>query len=366
MPETVTIYGHTSSPYDSYGLIMCEIVRHLSRNGVPAQGMPTNRQRARSEQDDEVRALMQRVVTPALGGIMMAYPTSFDAYGPLAWAGPRVALTMFESTKLPARWVDALNEMHLVIAPSRFVADTFRANGVTTQIRVIPLGLNDTYRYTPRNNGRPFTFLAIMDAVQFGRKGWDIAVTAFFRAFGNDPAYRLIVKARRDVGGPDRITNPNIDLMRQDLSEAEMAALYAECDCMVAPTRGEGFFLPGREFARSGGAVLATNWGGTADDLPQWGIPINAFTMVPAWPLCEPLKNCGEWAEVDIDALARQMREVAGIPLEARNQRGLEVSEFVTRRYRWDTFAREIVRAWTDAGAIEVMGQRDRVAYATV
>jgi glycosyltransferase involved in cell wall biosynthesis len=331
--------------YDSYGLIACQLTRHLDRLGVYVNALPMG-DRLMDNQPADIAAIANKPIIPALGGFLLGYPTGYHSFGPLAAGGPRIAVTMFESTEIPPAWVPTLNDMDAVIVPSHFCKDVFSSCGVTTPIHVIPLGVGDAYRPTKRirKESDPFTFLAFID--RGTRKGWHHASQAFVGAFGDDERYRLLMKMRgggRTIG----MTNPNIDIIQGDMTEQELYELYLSADCLVNPNLGEGFGLIPREFAATGGLSLATNWGGTADDLEQWGLPID-YSLVPAWPHLEKHRGLGEWAEPDIDELSTLMSVVA----ESRDKwqpKALARAENVRRMYSWETFASRALEVWKTA-----------------
>jgi hypothetical protein len=91
--------GHLD-PFDSYGLIACELIRHLSEAGERVNPLCLGRDRHQN-QTDEMAALIARPIMPAMGGIFLGYPTSYAKHSALAQSGPRVALSMFESSKIP-------------------------------------------------------------------------------------------------------------------------------------------------------------------------------------------------------------------------------------------------------------------------
>jgi hypothetical protein len=267
--NAITVY--TSQHWDmadSYGLIACQLARHLTALGVRVNAMSLGKT-VMDSQPDDVRAVTSRPILPTFGGIAMGYPTNYHHHAPLHY-GPRMALTMFESSKLPQDWIAPLNDMHAVIVPSEFCRTVFMDSGVTAPVHVVPLGVGDIYRYQERSTGRPLTFLAFFDRGE--RKGGMMAQQAFTRAFGDDMRYKLILKARAAKPGRALVlTNPNIEVIHQDMSEQELYELYCRCDVLINPHKGEGFGLLPREFAATGGFALTTGWSGTADAIEQWG-----------------------------------------------------------------------------------------------
>lgn len=110
------------------------------------------------------------------------------------------------------------------------------------------------------------------------RKGFDLWLSALLRAqkrglpvcgvvkpTGGDRSYRgyhlgdLLERVRRTPGAPPLM------ILDEDLSSAEMAALYRSCDLLLHPYRGEGFGMPVLEARACGLPVLATR-GGSTDD----------------------------------------------------------------------------------------------------
>lgn len=333
--------------FDSYGLITCQLAKHLEQLGETVCARALGKVLV-DNQPPEVRAIIERDTEPSPGGIVIGYPPKFGYFGNLSRSGPRIAITMFESSKIPQGWSEALNECDAVIVPSQFCADVFQACGVTKPIRVASLGIGDIYRHGERSSGRPLTFLAFLD--RGGRKGGMVALQAFLRAFGDDPAYRLILKGRTAKEGRGFVlTNPNVEVIQCDMSEADLYRLYLEADVMVNPNMGEGFGLLPREFAATGGIALTTDWGGTADHLDKWGWPLPYTLKHADWYGHQVFdgQDLGDWAVPDVEGIADCLRDVARRIDHYRSVAQANCSE-VAKIYSWHNFAGHVLSAWRE------------------
>lgn len=341
---TITVYapGHYDVA-DSYGLIACQLVRHLTALGVDVNAAGLG-ERVMDNQPEDVRAVTSRPLRPSLGGIVLGYPTNYVWHGALLHCGPRIAITMFESTKLPTGWVEPLNDMDAVIVPSWFCADVFRQCGVTAPLHVVPPGVGETYTYAPRPADRPLTFLAFLD--RGARKGGIVALRAFLMAFGEDTNYRLILKSRK-AKVPWTMENPNIEAVTRDMSEQELYELYLRADVLINPHRGEGFGLLPREFAATGGIAMTTNWSGTKDGLGVWGYPLPYELVKADWRGNKNLEgqDLGEWAEVDPARVATHLRIVAANRDYYREQ-AKTYAHRAMNLYSWRTFAETVLHIW--------------------
>jgi glycosyltransferase involved in cell wall biosynthesis len=314
---------------ESYGRIARELSDHLEALGVEVNRVGINSP--------------QRHLRPCFGGLLLAYPTNFYKFGSMASQGPRIAVTMFESTALPDGWVEVLNQMDAVIVPSRWLMDVFHNAGVTVPLHCVPLGVSSAYQYVERDHrARPYTFLALGDRGR--RKGWHIAGFAFMRAFGEDPNYRLIFKTRPG-SMMFALGNANMGIIEGEFSDEEMAALFEECDCFINPNAMEGFGLAPREFAATGGISIATNVGGTADDIAHWGLPIAVERWESAWAGEPKLEGLGQWAVPDVNDLAATMLHVAR-HRDFYAERGQVMAEYVRTRYSWRAFAEQVLAIW--------------------
>ena len=248
---------------------------------------------------------------------------------------PKVAITMFESTDLQAGWADILNQYDCIILPSDWLIDVYRRAGVTTRIVVIPLGISQNYTFIKRPYQKPFTMLTMGSPGL--RKGWDVTTRAFYRAFGEDEDYQLLIKVRDVPFDPGPIP-PNIKVLAADLSNEEMRALYGRVDAAVCASRGEGFGLPAREAAATGLPVIATRWSGLADSIESWGIGLD-YSMTYAWPRHPnpSIRRCGTWAEPDETHLVSLLKNLVKKPTSETVLQ--DRSAFVKQRYSWNRFS---------------------------
>ena len=107
----------------------------------------------------------------------------------------------------------------------------------------------------------------------------------------------------------------SVEYIDRDLDENEIARLYAACDCLVHPFRGEGFALPVVEAMACGLPVIVTGAGPVLD----YASEETAF-LIPArrgnFAECRvgDLETIGRpWLwEPDLDALVEHLRSCGG------------------------------------------------------
>lgn len=217
-------------------------------------------------------------------------------------AGRLWGYTMFESTEPPKKQVESINQnCERLLVPSHWLIDVYRKAGVKSHIpiHVLPEGIDPyEFPYMKRPKREAYTFLTLGD--RGGRKGDDIAWSAFFRAFEGVEDVRIIVKCTSENHALMDLsrTDSRLSLWRGDAER--MADVYALADCFVFPSRGEGWGLPAREAAATGLPVIATNWGGLMDGIQFWGIP------VPATLTGSPMG--GQWGVPLVEDVADRMR----------------------------------------------------------
>lgn len=303
----LNVIAYSLDPYEGYGRYTRYTIRSLVNAG--ASVYPSLRDTA------SLPGWLSR-----MAGLDFSRHTLAVMPGGLVEARPgrQGVLTMYETTRLPKEWVERLNKHSAyVIVPSTYLVEMFKASGVEVPIRVVPGGIDPAeFPALPTTNaerGKPFTFLCLGD--RGTRKGFDTVWSAFWRAFGDTPDVRLVIKARATSLGELDIANSDrrLSIWREDVES--LADVFAACDCFVFPTKGEGYGMPPREAAAMGIPVICTAWSGVADDIDQWALPIRDFKMADHGPMMD---GNGRWAKPSVDATAALMRYVYENRDEAR------------------------------------------------
>lgn len=256
------------------------------------------------------------------GGVITAKP------------GRQWAFSMWEDTRIPEVWAEKINDTcERLIVPCAHNARVFALGGVSVPIHVVPLGIDpQEHKPLPRwKKSETYTFLAIGDRAR--RKGWDIAIVAFCAAFpaSKYPNVRLVIKTREDEKlvpfGDTRIMH-----WREDCSTT--AEIFAQGDCFVFPSKGEGWGLPPREAVALGVPTIVPRHTGLEDGIDHWGTVI-----LEKGQLCpSDLGHGGHWYEPDYEELAAAMKWCYEHPDEAR-EKALDGSEWLRAHQTWNQAA---------------------------
>ncbi|MBL8162462.1 MAG: glycosyltransferase family 4 protein [Anaerolineae bacterium] len=256
--------------------------------------------------------------------------------------------TMTEDSSVPKQWVEMINSnAAALIVPCEHNKLAFEEQGVKLNgnVYVVPGGC-DPLEFPLQDRltfDRPYTFLALADRVY--RKGTDVVFSAFYKAFGDakqTPDVRLVFKGRpafMSFMSTFHFTDPRLSMWVSE--EGSMADIFANIDCFVFPSFGEGWGLPPREAALMGKPVIATNYSGLAEGgLENWAIPINDYIMRESALTDHP---GGMWAVPSVDAVAEQMRWCYENRDKA-HEKGVAGAAWLRANQTWDHVADRLIR----------------------
>ena len=192
------------------------------------------------------------------------------------------AMFFWEELLIPPKTIAAIDGgFDGILAPAASVAKALVDSGVSIPVRTIGYApelepfyrLADERRNAPPADAGVFTFLHVSSC--FPRKGVDVLLAAYARAFRQADRVRLVIKGfpnpHNDV--PEQIEKlraqdagiADIVMINGDRDVDGMLDLYRGADAMVLPTRGEGFNLPATEAMAAGIPLIVTGHGGHVD-----------------------------------------------------------------------------------------------------
>ncbi len=212
--------------------------------------------------------------------IRHAYPPCFDPGA----AGRLVQFLHWEFGPVPESWVRAHDGViDEAWAATHWVRDHMVGSGMDpARVHVVPLGI-DPERFRPGRTpldlgdlAPGFRFLFVGGLLW--RKGVDILFDAYERAFDRGDDVTLVVKDFGSGGpyasqdGLARMTrlaqNPRAGRVAHftgTLPEDDLPRLYAACDCLVHPYRGEGYGLTIAEAMACGLPAIVPDLGACRD-----------------------------------------------------------------------------------------------------
>jgi glycosyltransferase involved in cell wall biosynthesis len=184
-------------------------------------------------------------------------------------------------------------------------------------------------------------YLFIYDLNSYSERKNPAAVVAAFRAAALDPAQAtLVIKTHSAAGNEADFAAlraavadlPNVIILAETLSRADLYRLEAACDVFVSLHRSEGFGLAVAECMYLGKPVIATDWSATAEFLtPANSCPVRA-DLIALERNIGPYGKGQTWADPDVAAAADAMRRLAGDPAW-RARLGAAARHTITTRF---------------------------------
>ena len=298
----------------------------ISESGKPVQEKEVHRKNMRGRFTEEGLKLKDKPFRFSPVGMMYALPAGFPMLKTLPHK-LRIGFTMFETDKLPTgdngyngptgNSADPINKMDVLFVPCEHNRELFRNSGVNIPIEVIHLGYDQSMyfdmtakRKERRKKSDVFTFL--MTGTLTIRKNPGAVITAFMELFKDRKDVKLIMKTQSGTLG--HFTFPkdkyNIEIIDEYYTPEQMQDLYAEADCFVFPSKGEGFGLPPLEAMATGLYSIFPNHTGLAEFAnEEFNGVIKNYKLERAVRYPAPFGDVGNWYTPDYAEFRELMRQ---------------------------------------------------------
>jgi glycosyltransferase involved in cell wall biosynthesis len=269
----------------------------------------------------------------------------------------RVLSTMFETDKLPTgkEWAGIggnapeliNNTCDLLVVPCNHNAKLFRDSGVKIPIEVVPCGINpNLFPYVERKPKPDHKFTFFMYGTLTLRKNPGMVISAFASLFKDNPNVRLVLKTQSaTLGHVEYVDMGDITVVDTLWTVETLYRALEDADCMVFPTRGEGFGIPPLEAMATGlPTIIADNTGMSDYANPDYNLAVPTKSIVPAQRYPQKWGDVGNWYDPDYDDLKAKMKWVYENQPEAKAM-GIRASKWVHDNWTYDNTAVKLVEA---------------------
>lgn len=263
--------------------------------------------------------------------------------------------TVWETSKLPDRWLDYVDSYKCVLLPCQWNLAAFEAAGFAN-CHYVPLGVDTDVFHTQVASIRPFdepTFLWFSRNQH--RKGLDVMLNAWaiFRIMRHDA--KLIVMGHGiltefDVPRTsmrlysnyliyDDLDN-NITYMEivKPLNDKQVAKIYSSVDCVVVTSRSEGFGFNVVESLACGTMVVFPDYGSTKDMSFEGALQFSGDATLADYS-DKGFYDVGDWWEPRVENVVQAMVRAINLePIERATlvRRGLNL---IRSKFTWRTSA---------------------------
>jgi glycosyltransferase involved in cell wall biosynthesis len=276
-----------------------------------------------------------------------------------------VGFPIFELDRFDASETHHLKQLDTILVCSKWAAGIVASSGINVAVVVAPLGVDRSVFHEAIADGRPRTqnlepgpTVFVNNGKWEWRKGHDFLLQAFCKAF--TPSDNIILKLLsrsyilNDQGNDawarvflSSSIGSRVQLIPRVASQGDVAALLAECDCGVFPSRAEGWNLGLLECMSVGLNVIATNYSAHTEFVEPANcrfIDIDDTEPPPAGDLVWGTGNWGKLGPSQMEQMVHHLREVHRLKQEGsllRNNAGIETA----KGFSWHRTADAVLQA---------------------
>lgn len=293
--------------------------------------------------DPEIVAQFDAAITPLLGDGVNVYCINGDEIeqvlrvlpNPMTEGSKNVIYPAWELERYPEEWAKELGRFDEVWAMSAFIQESV-AKSVKIPVIHMPLAcerkrqaLRSRRHFGIRDSA--YTFFFSFDFLSFVERKNPFAVIEAFTALSKERPYddiSLIIKTNNSDQRPemkarfDAAIAPlrdRIVVINQTLSALEMQSLVWVTDCFVSLHRSEGFGFGIAEAMAHGKPVIATAYSGNMDFCSEDTTFLIPYRLIPLRNGDYPHWQGQRWADPDVEAATRAMRELVDNPQKGRH-----------------------------------------------
>lgn len=317
-----------------YGKLACWLAQEFLARFDTKVEVAAHQGKAYEDIPDNVKKALNKPANYRGLGLLLSYPDHVH-YLPTTL---KTIYSMWETTRVPSRFVADLRMADTIFTPSTFCKSVFETEVSGVRVENVGCGV-DTKFYSMREfkDDGPLHFGTC--GVMSPRKGVDVLLEAF-NAVAEKPDVVLSIKTR-DTRWLPRSIPPNVRVIDEEWNEEEMRDFYGTLDYFMLPTRGEGFGLGPIEAACCGVPGYVTNWSGPRDYIGDYvrGIEWRTLSAPPRGAFRGD--GHGRWVEPSVGHLASIFEELynTGKPT---SERRINVSRWARGNYNIEAVADRI------------------------
>lgn len=302
---TITIVAPACA-FSGFGRTAIELFSRLSERGHTCKFKPVTVEEMLDGRKIDFPQIIKDAFVAKVEGVELVHT-------PLLWdhlpqTDGATIFTMYESTRIPKKHVDILNQYKNVVTPTIWNRDVFRDSGVTVNQYVANLGV-DAETFHPGD--RAEKTLCVFGAAAWlkpshRRKNFSALMTAWRAAFPGIKDVRLHLKALPGDTLPD-FRDDRIIVEKSFMQPYQLANWYRGLSAFVSTSRCEGWNLMAHEAMACDVPVISHREGAHRETLSRGG-------CFPCWAKMVPHSKTDsefgfDW-EIDIDDLVDAMRFV--------------------------------------------------------
>jgi len=280
-------------------------------------------------------------------------------------AGYNILFTTIESRTVHYGFFNRCTLFNELLVPCQMNKDSLvKAGWPKKKVSVIPEGVY-TELFNPGVDPHPDyksdTFTFFYNGDWSYRKGIDVLIRAYAKAFKYNDPVRLLLLVHYQGNGPDLSSQvipdeirgmmkkynidklPPIEFIFDFIDDKFMPSIYKCADCYVAPTRGEAWGLPISQALACGIPAVVPNFGGHmqfCDDSCCYLTKLDGFDIFDdKCDLCVDFYKDQLFPFPNVDSFAQGMRK-AYDDSALRFKKGLAARRRIADHFTWDKAAK--------------------------